>query len=57
LEGERSPDRVAEDSPVWARIRFRSSDRKAEMTIFWIIVMIIAVAAIVWLISRRRSRA
>jgi len=27
------------------------------MTIFWIIVMIIAVAAIVWLISRRRSRA
>jgi len=27
------------------------------MTIFWIIIMIIAVAAIVWLISRRRSRA
>jgi len=27
------------------------------MTILWIIVMIIAVAAIVWLISRRRSRA
>jgi len=27
------------------------------MTILWIIIMIIAVAAIVWLISRRRSRA
>jgi len=26
------------------------------MTILWIIIMIIAVAAIVWLISRRRSR-
>jgi hypothetical protein len=39
------------------RIRFRSSDKEAEMTILWIIVMIIAVAAIVWLISRRRSRA
>jgi len=27
------------------------------MTLLWIIIMIIAVAAIVWLISRRRSRA
>jgi len=27
------------------------------MTILWIIIMIIAVAAIVWLISHRRSRA
>jgi len=27
------------------------------MTILWIIIMIIAVAAIVWLVSRRRSRA
>jgi len=27
------------------------------MTIFWIIIMIVAVAAIVWLVSRRRSRA
>jgi len=26
------------------------------MTILWIIIMIIAVAAIVWLVSRRRSR-
>jgi hypothetical protein len=44
------------------RLSGRESDsdpptRKAEMTILWIIIMIIAVAAIVWLISRRRSRA
>jgi len=27
------------------------------MTVLWIIIMVLAVAAIVWILSRRRSRA
>jgi hypothetical protein len=27
------------------------------MTILWIIIMVVAVAAIVWVVSRRRTRA
>jgi len=31
--------------------------REKHMTVLWIIIMVVAVAAIVWLLSRRRSRA
>jgi hypothetical protein len=51
------PDRVAEESLSGARISLHSPKRKADMTVVWIIIAVLALLALFWVFSRRRSRA
>jgi len=33
------------------------SERKADMTVVWIIIVVLALLALIWVLSRRRGRA